>query len=142
MVALYVLALLSVGDTVLLLRRSPSLSFGAGLYSMVGGKVEEGERALHALRREIQEELALDIPESAFTLVHTFHREGTEHNLVALVFAADITGLPSAQNNEPDKHDDLCYFHYDALPTNMIPAHRRAIECIGKHITYSEHGWH
>src|SRR5437868_13394955 len=95
MVTLYVLALLTMGDKILLLGRSPAQSFGPGLYSLVGGKVEQGERALHALCREIREELALDIPESAFTLVHTFHRKGTDHHLVALVFTADITKLQS-----------------------------------------------
>ena len=83
MATIYALALLTVGNQVLLLRRTHAI-FANGLYSLVGGKVEEGESGLHAIRREVLEEVALDIPESAFQLVHTFHRKGTEGPIVAL----------------------------------------------------------
>jgi len=140
MVVLYVLALLCVDDKVLLLRRS-NASFGQGLYSLVGGKVENNERALHALQREIREEIALDIPEDAFKLVHTFHRNGTDNNLIALCFIADISAMPMPKNNEPNKHDDMQFFKISELPSNIIPAHKQAIEYIQQQIGYSEHGW-
>ena len=129
-----------MGDTILLLRRS-HVSFGTGQYCLVGGKVEPGERALHAIRREVCEEVGLDIPEASFELVHTFHRKGSESDLVALCFRADITHLPTPTNNEPDKHDDMRFFNIHQLPENILPAHKQAIECIQKNIYYSEHGW-
>ncbi len=140
MVNLFVIALLCMGDNVLLLRRC-NTGFGDGLYGLVGGKVEEGERALHAIRREVQEEVGLDLPESDFTLVHTFHRQGTDHNLIALVFRADIPAMAAPQNLEPEKHDDMRLFAMAQLPDNMIPAHKQALECIQKGVSYSEHGW-
>lgn len=140
MVTLYVIALLCIGDTVLLLRRAHT-GFGDGLYSLPGGKVEQGERGLHAIRRELQEEVGLDIPESAFTLMHTFHRKGVGEELIALCFKADITQAPAPVNNEPHKHDDLKFFNVNQLPENIIPAHKQALERILKNISYSEHGW-
>ncbi len=83
----------------------------------------------------------MQIPESAFKLVHTFHRKGSESDLVALCFMADISAMPKPQNNEPEKHDDMSFFAIDQLPSNIIPAHKQAIECIAKNISYSEHGW-
>ena len=80
MVTLFVLAFLVVGDQVLLARRVHA-KFGDGLYSMVGGKVEQGETAKQAIRREVLEEVALDIPEDKFKLVHTSSAtSGTQPN--------------------------------------------------------------
>lgn len=139
MVNLFVLAYLMLGDQVLLLRRKDA-SFGNGLYHLSGGKVEQGETARQAIRREVQEELGIDISEKSFELVHTFHRKGTETEFIALVFQADISGL-NPVNSEPHKHDDLQFFNVEQLPENMIPAHRQAIECIQQGVNYSEHGW-
>lgn len=140
MVNLFAVALLSVDDTVLLVRRC-SQNFGQGLYSMVGGKVEKGETARKAIKREVYEETKLDIPEAAFELVHTFHRQGPENELIVLCFKVDIAHMTAPYNNEPDKHDDMRFFKVTQLPENIIPAHKQAIECILQNISYSEHGW-
>lgn len=140
MVNVFVLALLHTTEGVLLVHRVGA-SFGDGLYSMVGGKVEAGETALQAIRREVLEEAALDIPESSFKLVHTLHRKGTETELIALCFKVDVNNMPEPCNNEPDKHDDMRFFAVDQLPENIIPAHRQIINCVQKGINYSQHGW-
>ncbi|HEV2600867.1 MAG TPA: NUDIX domain-containing protein [Candidatus Babeliales bacterium] len=139
MTTLYAVALLCVNNEVVLVRRY-NADFASGLYSMVGGKVEMGETARQAVRREVQEEVGLDLPEERFELVHTFHRKGNTETLVALCFKADITGLKPI-NNEPHKHDDMRFFPLDKLPENIIPAHKQAIDCVLKGIAYSEHGW-
>jgi hypothetical protein len=64
----------------------------------------------------------------------------TDSLLIALIFKADITGM-HPQNNEIAKHDDMRWFKIDQLPENIIPAHKQAIECIVRGISYSEHGW-
>lgn len=141
MIQLYVLALLLQDNKVLLLRRASTASFGKGSYSLVGGKVEPDERALHAIKREVFEEVALDIPESSFKLVHTLHRKGTENPFIALCFTVDITKLAKPHNNERDKHDAMKLFPLDQLPPTILPAHKQAIECIRNNVMYSEHGW-
>lgn len=138
---LYVIAYLHISDTVLLLRRCDNQNFGAGLYSFIGGKVEQGERALAAIKREVMEEVGLDIKESSFELIHTINRKGTENSFIALCFKANISAMPSPFNREPDKHNDLSFFNIHKIPKNTIPAHAQAIDCIKKGINYSEHGW-
>ena len=138
-VNVFALAFLVSGEDVLLLHRT-NVSFGSGLYGLSGGKVEHGETARQAVRREVQEELALDVPESAFELVHTVHCKGTATELVNLIFKVDIAGM-QPKNNEPEKHDDMRFFNQHQLPENIISAHKQAIECIGRGIYYSERGW-
>ena len=108
---------------------------------MPGGKVEQGETAKYAIWREISEEVGLDIPQANFNLAHTFHRKGPEHEIIVLVFKADIANMPAPINKEPEKHDAMQFFNINQLPENMIPAHKQALECIKNGIPYSEHGW-
>ena len=61
MVSMFVLAFLCINNQVLLVRRFHA-TFGDGLYSLVGGKVEQGETARQAIKREVYEEVGLDIP--------------------------------------------------------------------------------
>lgn len=140
MVNVFALAFLYTAQGILLVHRVGA-SFGDGLYSMVGGKVEAGETGLQAVKREVLEETALDIPESRFELVHTLHRKGTETEFIALCFKVDITDLPQPHNNEPHKHDDMRFFVFDSLPENMIPAHQQIINCVQNGTRYSQHGW-
>jgi len=140
LVNIYALALLTIGNQILLACRQ-NVSFGNNMYSMIGGKVEPGETARQAAQREVLEETKLDIPEEAFTLVHTLHRKGTETEFIALCFAVDISKLPAPYNNEPDKHSDMSLFSIDQLPANILPAHEQIIRCVLRDINYSEHGW-
>ena len=107
----------------------------------MGGKVEQGERVLHAVKREVYEETGLDIPEVDFEFVHVFHRKGTETEFVAFCFQADISRLPTPCIKETDKHDDMQFFKIDQIPNATIPAHKQALECIARNVYYSEHGW-
>lgn len=83
----------------------------------------------------------MDIPESDFLSVHTFHRKGSEAQFIALCFEVDISDMPVPYNNEPDKHDDIRFFNVKKLPDNIVTAHKQAIERIRQGDTYSEHGW-
>ncbi|AHI06154.1 MutT/NUDIX family hydrolase /pyrophosphatase [Bdellovibrio bacteriovorus W] len=57
---------------ILLVRRGPDMS-GAGQWEFPGGKVEEGEKEVEALVREIEEELSLQVT------VGKLLGEGTHH---------------------------------------------------------------
>lgn len=136
----YVLAFLLLNNKVLMLRRK-NTGFADGNYCLVGGKVEDNERALAAIKREVYEEVNLDLDESRFELVHTLHRKGTEANIIVLCFKANISENEMPINKEPKKHDDMRFFDINELPENTIPAHKQTINCIENNILYSEHGW-
>lgn len=135
-----VIGLLEKNNTFLFLRCA-NVSFGAGMYSMPGGKVEIHETALQAIHREITEETGISIPEDDFQLVYTFHRKGTNALFIALIFKADMSNMSEPYNAEQAKCDDMQFFSYDQLSDNILPAHKQAIACIQQKITYSEHGW-
>lgn len=137
---LYVLAFLHHSNNVLLLLRSKNSSFGAGMYSLIGGKVEENERALHAIRREVYEEVGLDLSEESFELVHTIHRKGPEGSFIALCFQADISTM-TPENKEAEKHTAMGYFPINALPEQMIPTHAAILRHISLQKIYGEYGW-
>ena len=123
---------------VLLLLRSKGTSFGNGLYSLPGGKIEPGETACQAAQREVQEEVGITVDQ--LTLVHVVDRQGPETEFYVFVFKADAwQGVPV--NCEPDKCDELAWFPLNQLPPNIIPAHRQAITLSQQAILYSEHGW-
>lgn len=53
------------GPAILLTRRAAGLRAHARQWALPGGRVDEGERPVDAARRELEEELALAVPESA-----------------------------------------------------------------------------
>ena len=135
----YAIAFLYSGNSVLLVRRC-NASYGNCLYSLVGGKIEPGESGILALIREVKEEVDITITENNLEFVHALHRRGSESDFIALCYKADIAGKPF-KNMEPEKHDDVQLFPLNALPANILPAHKQIIEAISKKQLYSEHGW-
>ncbi|WP_206370581.1 NUDIX hydrolase [Solimonas marina] len=130
--------LLFRNDEVLLLLRQ-NTGYEDGRYSVVAGHVEPGETALDGMRREAEEEAGLILTREQLRLCHVIHRR-TDAERISLFFTADDwRGEP--RNNEPQKCGDLSWFPLDALPHNMIPYVRQAIQETLRGTVYSEHGW-
>lgn len=136
----YVLIFLQKHNEVLLIQRSKTSSYGAGFYSLPGGKIEDNETARQAAIREAYEELDITIAKKDLDFVHVFHRNGEGESIFALVFKV-TRWQGEIINKEPEKHDMVRWFAITQLPDNLLPAHRQAIENIIKDSHYSEHGW-
>ena len=123
---------------VLLLRRF-NTGYEDGNYSVVAGHVDAGETVTQAALREAGEETGVTIAAPDLHIVHVMHRKSADERIDFFVAVRQWAGEIS--NREPDKCDELAWFPLDALPGNMIPYVRRALENYQKGIYYSEFGW-
>ena len=99
--ALAVYALLRRDGLVLLLRRAGS-GYHDGELSLPAGHVEVGEHAVDALRRELREEVGVEVDAAALAVtVHRARETEDDHDYEDLFFAVDDwSGEPTI--GEPD----------------------------------------
>ena len=134
--------LILIKDNKILLLRRFNTGFQDGNYSVPAGHVDEGESVSNAVVREAQEELGINIDKQDMTLAHVMHRKATDQSDERLDFfftAQKFEG--EIKNVEPNKCDDLSWFDIDALPNNIIPYIKQAIENVVNHKPYSELNW-
>jgi 8-oxo-dGTP pyrophosphatase MutT (NUDIX family) len=134
-----------ITDLHLILRDGASVLFGLrrntgfadGLYHLPAGHLEADETVIAGAAREAKEELGIDIALVDLELVHTMHlREGR----LSLFFEVrDWSGEIS--NAEPDKCASLAWIPRDALPQNLVPYARAALERIESGQRLSTFGW-
>lgn len=130
--------------SILLLRRY-NTGYRDGDYSLIAGHLDGGESLASAMVREAQEEAGIIIDPRDLKLVHLMHLcseipNSTDDERVTIYFATEKY-IGHLHNAEPHKCDELAWFELDALPTNIIPHVRYAIENISAGIPYSEFGW-
>lgn len=127
--------ILNENNEALLIRRAGNARNEAGVWSKPGGTIDYGERAVDAMKREIKEELNVDI-EITGLLPYTDHIivEDNQHWL-ALNFIAEIVG-GELKNMEPHKCDKIAWFPLDQLPEKVTQTTREPITdyLVGKYI--------
>jgi len=108
---------------VLLIKRTDKSQWGGGgFWSQPGGAIEFGEHIEDAIKREIKEELNIDIelfgPKIYAEDITT--KDGTtKHRFTWARFAKIIWWKLTVM--EPEKHEAAEWFDLDTLPTNITP---------------------
>lgn len=110
-------------DAVLLLRR-----FNTG-----------DEDVIAAAIREAREETGIILAPDDVTVVGVMHRKATDERIDFFLTASRWTG--TIRNAEPEKCDALTWFPRDALPENVIPYIRRALDNERHGQWFDRYGW-
>jgi 8-oxo-dGTP diphosphatase len=91
------------GGKVLIAKRAAKTHQG-GLWEFPGGKVEQGETLLQALKRELQEELAIDViaTEPLIKIRHTYaEKNGDKIVLLDVHKVTEFAGEPQGNEGQP-----------------------------------------
>lgn len=113
------------GDEILLARRY-NTGYADGCYSVIAGHLDGGEPLKSAMIREAREETGIDIVPDDLQPVGVMHRREGDERIDFFFTATHWIG--ELRNLEPDKCDDLHWFPLDALPENVVPYVRCAID--------------
>lgn len=131
------LLLFMENKTLLLLRKNTG--YEDGKYSVVAGHFEGNETAREAMAREAMEEAGIKIDPKELVLAHITHRRHMDERVAFFFTTTNWEG--TIRNMEPEKCADLSWFPVDAMPVNIVPYVRNAIEQYLKGSIYSEFGW-
>ncbi len=132
--------LILIRDNKILLLKRQNTGYEDGKYGLPAGHLEDNETIRNGLKREIKEEIGIDINVDNLKLVHTMHRKEEDTRVDFFFEVSKYEGTPL--NNEPEKCSDLSWFPLNKLPSNIIPYIKTAIENSRNGIIYSEVGWH
>lgn len=86
----------------LLLKRSDHKDFAPGVWECVTGRVDQGESFEDALRREVREELGVDVEiEHILGTTHFYRGPGNENELLGVVYLCSLSD-PSSVRISPE----------------------------------------
>lgn len=126
-------------QVLLLLRTNKSQGGGGNLWSRPGGTVDFGETVEQAIKREIKEELDIDIelfgPKSYYNDIREEFRE-KKHWVACGCFARIIKG--ELKIMEPAKHEKVEWFDLDKLPENIIQYTKESIEDFRRYLNKND----
>ena len=102
----------------------------AGAWGLPGGKIDFGEPAMETARREIAEELGIEIGILRLACIAETINQGDGRHWIAPVYEARITsGEPKIL--EPEKHGGWGWFDCAALPSPLTMAAVSYLSAIG-----------
>jgi 8-oxo-dGTP diphosphatase len=123
----------------LLLLRRYQTGYEDGNYSVVAGHLEGNETVVAAAAREAREEVGVELAPQDVRVVGVMHRRSADERVDWFVACERWSG--AVRNAEPAKCDELRWAKPEALPPNMIPYVRRAIENYRCGRWFDSFGW-
>jgi 8-oxo-dGTP diphosphatase len=124
-----------IKDNKILLSRRFNTRWRNGEYSLPAGHLEPNETLVQAMCRESLEEIGIILKPANIELVHTMYRIASSY--IDLFFIAKVWE-GEIKNMEPDKCDDLRWFSLEALPENIVPSVKQAIDKYKNREIFSE----
>jgi len=103
----------------LLQKRTSKSRNGAGFWSKPGGGVEFGEKVEDTVKRELKEELGIDVEIIKFLCFTDDILKSDNQHWITLNYLAKIIG-GEVQNLEPEKHEEVRWFSLDSLPDKTM----------------------
>lgn len=104
--------------------------FDAGLYSLVGGCMEDGETVKQAAVREIKEEVGLEVHEDDIEVISVLHRitpkPDSWQSIEFVLLVNKFSGNPNLLEN--NVCGDLKWFPLENLPQNISHYAKQAID--------------
>lgn len=97
-------------EKVFLPKRADSKKFLPGKYEIPGGHIDYGEDIQIGLKREIKEELGVDIVLGDPFAVFTYTNEVKGSHSIEVVYFAKIIGDPDTITIDPDDHSSCGWF--------------------------------
>ena len=113
---------------VLLAHRSPGRRWYPDVWDLPGGHVEAGETEVLALRRELREELAVELRDVDAEPLVRVHDPGADLHLGLWVVRSWL-GAPV--NACPDEHDEICWVAAHQLP-DLTLAHPQYLSLLSR----------
>lgn len=103
----------------------------AGVWNIVGGKIDHMERALDSARREAEEESGLSIGSVEFLCIsEQIIEEERQHWLSLIYVTEDFAGEPRIM--EPEKLPEFGWFALDDLPAPLSRFTADAVQALEK----------
>ncbi|MFM7344438.1 MAG: NUDIX domain-containing protein [Tagaea sp.] len=101
----------------------------AGHFGLLGGKIDAGEATRAAIKREIAEEIGVEIDLLGFLCAVDQIGPDGEHWVSIVERVRIVSGVPAIR--EPAKLADLGWFEPGALPAPLTQAARTALAALG-----------
>ena len=104
---------------IFLAKRADTKAFLPGIYEMPGGHIDFGEDIVEGLRREVKEELGVDVTVGDSFACFTYVNEVKGSHSIQIGFFARFVGASTDIHLDPDDHTDAGWFSRKKLLDNV-----------------------